>query len=471
MKFRNVLSLFSGIAACSGLMIVSNVHGMQIDKLAVVAANDIQPAAGAAEGPDVPMGQSATGQPSLLPENADVTKEDNVFGLQGGYFHPYVTLQGEYTDNLYNVDTDKKSTFITTLSPGIWFALPRKKVIPVTLTPHNTSPGGLQMQPKDYEGTDRYQAYALGGLDFKYYSDETDLNTTDGVLEGMFRYNMRGGLSLQIVDRFTRDEDRFDVGSLAGQKEDKFKSNLALATADWKITEKLRAKLDYSNFYLDYDEEIDAFKNRMDNGFDLYGYYIYSVKTSFFLEDKYVDVQYDTGTQYDNKQNFIFGGMKWDTTEKLAFLGKAGVQKRNFDSNQTELGRQKDYSGLALDVQTLYKFTEKTQFSLDMYRTSEETDSTLASGKNVLGTTLSYKQKFNDKISASMGFTYEDADYAQLVDQKRDDAMFALRPAAQYLFREWLMGEISYVFEKRDSTDDLFDYKTNTIFANLKFAL
>jgi polysaccharide biosynthesis protein VpsM len=471
MKYQRVLSLFSGIAAFSGVFIVGNVQGMQIDKLAVVAANDVQPAAGASVGPDVPMGQSATGQPSLLPENADVAKDDNVFGWQGGYFHPYVTLQGEYTDNLYNVDTDKKSTFLTTLSPGIWFSLPRKKVIPVTITPHNTSPGGLQMQPKDYEGTDRYQAYALGGLDFKYYSEETDLNTTDGVLEGMFRYNMRSGLSLQALDRYTRGEDRFDIGSLTGVKEDRFNSNIAMATADWKITEKLRAKLDYSNFWLDYDEDIDAFKNRVDNGFDLYGYYIYSVKTSFFLEDKYVDVQYDTGTENDNKQNFIYGGMKWDTTEKLSFMGKAGLQKKNFDNNQTVLGKDKDYSGLAMDIQTLYKFTEKTQFSLDMYRTNEETDSTLASDKTVLGATLGYKQKFTDKISGSMDFTFEDAKYSQLVEQERDDTRFALKPAAQYLFREWLMGEISYIFEKRDSTDNLFDYQSNTILANLKFAL
>jgi polysaccharide biosynthesis protein VpsM len=471
MKSRRVTSLFSGVAFFYGLILGGNVQAIQIDKLAVVAANDMQPAAGFPAGQDVPMGQSADGQVSLLPENVDVGKDDNVFGLEGGYFHPYVTLQGEYTDNLYNVNSKKTTNFLTTLSPGIWFALPRKKVIPVTITPHNSSPGGLQLQLKDYEGTDRYQAYALGGLDFKYYSSDSNLNTTDGDLEGMFRYNMRGGLSLQIVDRYTRGEDRFDVGSITGVKEDKFNSNIVLATADWKITEKLRAKFDYSNFWLDYDENIDAFKNRADNGFDLYGYYVYSVKTSFFLEDKYIDVKYDTGKENDNNQNFIYGGIKWDTTEKVSLLAKAGLQKKNFDNNQTVSGTRKDYSGLALDMQTLYKFTEKTQFTFDVYRTNEETDSVLASDKTVLGASFGYKQKFTDKISASLDFVYEDAKYSQLVTQKRDDVRYSLRPAAQYLFREWLMGEISYVYEKRDSTDNFFDYQSNTILANLKFAL
>jgi polysaccharide biosynthesis protein VpsM len=442
---------------------------MQIDKLTVVAANEVQYGASALQ--DVPLGQSTSGQPSLLPENAEVSTDDNVFGLQGGYFHPYVTLQGEYTDNLYNVKSDKTTNFLTTLSPGVWFALPRKKIIPVTITPHNSSPGGLQLQLKDYEGTDRYQAYALGGLDFKYYSAETDLNTIDGILEGMFRYNMRGGLSLQILDRYTRSEDRFDVGSVTGVKEDKFNSNIAMATADWRITEKLRAKFDYSNFWLDYDETVDAFKNRADNGFDLYGYYVYSLKTSIFLEGKYVDVQYDTGTQNDNTQTFIYGGMKWDTTEKVSLLAKAGLQKKKFDNSDIVVSNRKDYSGFAADLQGLYKVTEKTQISLDLYRTNEETDTVLASDKIVLGAMLGYKQKFTDKISGSLNCTYEDAKYSQLVAQKRDDVRFSLRPAGQYLFREWLMGELSYEFEKRDSSDNTFDYQSNTIFVNLKFAL
>jgi hypothetical protein len=45
-----------------------------------------------------------------------------------------------------------------------------------------------------------------------------------------------------------------------------------------------------------------------------------------------------------------------------------------------------------------------------------------------------------------------------------------VRPAAQYLFKEWLMAELSYQYEQRDSTDDLFDFETNTFLANVKVA-
>ena len=460
----------SGVVVFCGVVLSGNVQAMQIDKLAVVAANDIQPAVTDSAGQDTPMGQSANGQVSLLPEDAGADKGDNLFGMKGGYFHPYITLEEAFTDNIYDVRTNRTSSSRTTVSPGIWFALPRKKEVPVAITPHNTSPGGLQYQFKDHEGTDRIQVYALGGLDFKYYSADSDLNTTNGVLEGLFRYNMRGGLSFQLVDRYTHGEDGFNSG-IPGAVQAKYNSNFTLVTADWKMTEKFRTKLEYSNFLLDYDNPY-TFRNRVDNGIDLYGYYVYSVKTSFFLEDKFVNVNYDdsVGSANDNIQNFIYTGIKWDTTEKLAIMAKVGLQTRNFDNNGAG-NERRDYKGLAYDLQTVYRATVKTKFTLDLYRTDEETDYTSASGKLVTGATFGYRQKYTDKISGSLDVTYENADYAQLIAQKRDDDRVFIRPAVQYFFREWLIGEIAYEFDKRSSAYDVFDYESNTILLNLKFAL
>ncbi len=467
MELRKGVTWLAGIAACTGVLSVGTAEAVGIDKLAVV---------GAAQ--DMPMGQSSGGKTSLLPEDGQTSGDDDIFGGNGGYFHINAAVQGEYTDNLFNLDDDKTTNFLTTLSPALWFTLPRKKEIPLALAANNTSPGGLALQLKDYEGTDRFQAYALGGLDFEFYSTDSELNTINGLAEGMFRYNMRGGLSLMAVDRFTSDADDFDIGSNIRATEiefrvsqNKFDSNIAVLTADWNITEKFRAKFDYSNFYLDYDDDFDAFKDRVDNGFDLYGYYNYSVKTAFFLEGKFVDVQYDTATVNDNQQSFIYGGMRWDTTEKVALMAKAGVQNKEFDGDDDTSENRDEYNGLALDVQAVYKFTQKTKMSLDLYRTNEETDSTVASDKLVWGALFNYNQQFTNKISGSFAFNFEDAEYSQLIDQDRDDTSFALRPAVQYLFREWLMGELGYQYEQRASTEDLFDYQTNTFFASIKFAI
>ena len=151
--------------------------------LCIFVCGAVAPAAHAQSLPDMPMGQDAEADTSLLPEGLE-SDDFDLFGIRGGFVHPYISVSGEYTDNLYNLSEDKTSNFLTKISPGIWFSLPRTKQIPITITPHNTSPGGLQLQIKDYEGTDRYQAYALAGLDYNAYSEDSDLNDTDARLEG-----------------------------------------------------------------------------------------------------------------------------------------------------------------------------------------------------------------------------------------------------------------------------------------------
>ena len=405
---------------------------------------------------DMPMGQDAGGEDSLLPEADD----SDLFGMKGGYVHPYITFAGEYTDNLYNVKENKTSNFLARIAPGIWLSLPRTKQIPIAIEPHNTSPGGLQLQIKDYEGTDRYQAYALGGLDFKAYSEDSDLNDTDARLEGLYRYNMRGGLSLQVLDRFTYGEDRFEIGAASRNNLRRYTSNLFMGTADYNITEKLRFKFDYSNFILDYDDEINDPLDRSDNTFDLYGYYIYSLKTSFFLQYRYTDVSYDTAGEKDSSQNYAYGGITWDTTEKLSLLFKAGYQNRNY--NNDLVAGNYDWGGFIFDLQSIYRWTEKTQFNLNMYRKSEESDSAVAVDKVVLGASFGYRQNITEKLNGSIDFIYEGADYSQVIDTSRDDDRYYFRPALQYYFREWFMMELAYVFDKRESTEDLFDYTSNT---------
>ena len=417
------------------------------------------PAAYAQNLPDIPMGQDADADASLLPEGLE-SDDFDLFGIRGGFVHPYISLSGEYTDNLYNLRDDKTSNFLIRISPGVWFSLPRTKQIPITITPHNTSPGGLQLQIKDYEGTDRYQAYALAGLDYNAYSEDSDLNDTDARLEGLYRYNMRGGLSLQVLDRFTYGQDRFEIGSASRGNLRRYTSNLFMGTADYNITQKLRFKFDYSNFMLDYDDEINEPLDRYDNVFDLYGYYIYSLKTSLFLQYRFTDVSYDSADEKDNYQNYIYGGITWDTTEKLSLLFKLGSQDRSYDSDP--VAGSYDWSGFAFDLQTLYRWTEKTQFSLDMYRKSEESDSAVAIDKVVLGARFGYRQNITEKLNASIDFIYESADYTQTIATSRDDDRYYFRPALQYYFRKWLMTELAYVYDKRESTDDLFDYVSNT---------
>lgn len=79
---------------------------------------------------EMALGQGGEGEINLLPEDVGQVDDEDLFGAEGGYFHPYISLDFEYTDNLYNVDEGDTENLLTQISPGIWFALPRKRLFP-----------------------------------------------------------------------------------------------------------------------------------------------------------------------------------------------------------------------------------------------------------------------------------------------------------------------------------------------------
>jgi hypothetical protein len=369
------------------------------------------------------------------------------------------------------VNLEEKENFLLRISPGIWFALPRTKEVPITITPHNTAAGGLQFELEQYarDEFNRFNAYLLGGLDFEFYSEDSDLNTTNGRLEGVFRYNMKNGFSLQGLDRFSRDTDRFDIGAVGRQSQRKFYSNLLQLTGDWEISERLRVKLDYANFYLDYDEDADAFLNRDDNGISLYGYLSYTETSSFFLNYDFVDVAYDDAfSAKDNDQHFIYLGWDWASTEKTDLMVKAGYQKKNYDDN-TVFPENPDL--FAFELQGEHDFTTKTKLVALVSHKMEESDSFVAYNKTVLRFLVRLTHDFTDRLAGALDLWYENADYDQIIPVVREDDEYFIRPALQYVFNDWFMAEIAYSYDTRDSTQDIFDFDTNTFYLLLNFAL
>lgn len=425
---------------------------------------------------DMPMGQSSPSDAStfLLPEDYSYS-DDDLFGTPGGgYVHPFISIGGQYSDNLFNINDDQKSNFLTEISPGIWFSLPSRKDVPLHVAPNNTSAGGLQIALPDFEGFERFNAYLLGGLNFKTYSEESDLNDYDATLEGLLKYNLRSGLSFEVMDRFTRSQDRFDIGNATAENRRQFYSNLFIGDIDWLFSEKFRAKIEYSNFFLDYYKEIDGFMNRDDNAIALFVFYNYSIKTTLFLEYQFVDVAYNSVISRDNAQNYIYAGINWLSSAKTSFLLKAGYQNRNYKDSETnaivDIANNISNNGFALEFTFEYKITNKTNLRIGASHKIEESDSFIAIDKTVTAGTLRYDQEFTDRLHGMIDVRYERADYGQVVDN-RDDQRYIFRPALQYVFRDWLMAEVAYEYDTRNSNDDLYEYDTNTFSFSLNASL
>jgi hypothetical protein len=423
------------------------------------------------------MGQGTESAPNLLPGNSQKNDVDEtLFGLPGGgYVHPFLGLSTEYTDNLFNVTTNETSNLLSIITPGIWLASPQLKEAPTPIVTNNTSAGGLQMALPDSEGFERFNTYLLGSTDFKNYSHDSDLNDYGARLEGLFKYNFRGGLSFRVMNSFNRSQETFDVGSINATNQMRlYKSNLALSDIEWKFSEKFQTKLEYSNFLLNYKDDSVNFMDRNDNSGSIYGIYNYSVKTALYLQYQYVDVNYDSSAFRDNTQNFIYGGIDWKSTEKTTVNFKVGTQNRDVkdDTNDGTVDGDSDNSGLALELALQYQIREKTKVALSVHRKVDESDSQTAESTDILGGVLRYQQQFSERIKGTCDFSYEQDDYNQFNNYgSRKDDQYGFRPAVQYAFRDWLMFELAYKFESRNSSEDIYNYDTNTIFLSANAAI
>jgi hypothetical protein len=427
---------------------------------------------------------------------------DAIFDARGGYVHPYISLRGEWTDNLYNINVDEISNFLTILAPGIWFGLPRSKKISSGISHYNEAIGGSRYAAPGSGSFDHFQLYLLGGLDYKTYSSNSDLDYTGWHVEGMVQYNIPAGLSFRILDRYTRDRDRFDLGSFIVEdftiidennisvsstpsRIRDYSSNQANIAVNLDIGEKFTALFDYTNFYLDYDDENNSWLDRTDNRYTLSLAYNHSLKTSLFVQYSQADVSYDSESANDSTNYFFYGGINWKGSAKTSLMAKGGYQVKTFDAAVSgndgtfDSTGNNDHSTLTMEALYNYLITDKTRINFSLYKALEETDSQFNRGRDSTAARFRYDQKFTSRIQAYCELWYEYSDYEDfnriendlLAANPREDTRYMAKPGIQYLFYDWLMAELSYSFENRDSTDDIYDFTTQTVFLSLNAAL
>jgi len=108
-------------------------------------------------------------------------------------FHPYLTVQEEYTDNFYLTSSNRQEDWITTISPGIRFS---------SLPARVTTPGQILQPPAEPWGMDL--DYRLG-LVYHVKIEENDYVSHEGTLNTW--YTMGRRITLRLRDYFIRSEE------------------------------------------------------------------------------------------------------------------------------------------------------------------------------------------------------------------------------------------------------------------------
>lgn len=403
----------------------------------------------------VPVGQSSV--PVGQPEGTTVSEKEgigaDIFGQEGGIFHPFLVVEELWTDNLFITKNNTKSDFVTTVAPGIWLAIPANREKLLSINTNTTSAGGLQLSRVKPPATRRYQAYALYSPEMVFYSDHSSHDHWNHNAEALFQYNLNMGLSFDLIDVFN---DREEVsGDGFTDTLYRHQDNLLDFITTYEPSEKLKLRVDYSNYILDYDEIINSYRDRMDNSLAFYAFYQFWSKTSLFVQYAYADIDYDVDTITDSIENRYYAGVTWEVTAKTRGTFKMGYMDKDFDDP-----RVTDQDGFSFELQTQHNLTPKRALQINAFRNFQESDIALASSYYATGINVGIRQKFTEKWSSTLVASYERDDYNGI---NREDDYFSIGPAVRYEPRKWLIFDLAYYFSLNDSNISFYDYTSNDI--------
>ena len=392
----------------------------------------------------------------------------DVFGKKGGFVHPFLSITEYYTDNVFYSNDKKDDDFITVLSPGIWLAVPHVYEKLLRIETSDISPGGFSLSRYKPEEFKRYQAYLFYNADIEKFAKHSSENAVNHKFEGFFQYNLRGGLSFEVMDQYIDSHDARGSGIYA--ELDKFRTNLANFIVKYAISERFELRVDSSYFLVNYDEARNNYRDRHDWSLAAYTFYKATPKTRFFIEYEYVDITYEKNIISDSQEHHYFGGIQWDITAKSKGSIKTGYGTKDFAS-ATETNND-----FIFEAQIDHHFTPKTSLMLKASRRTTETD--ISTTDFVVSDTieLEYLQRITAKITADIKLSYtrdaykDEFTYGGRTAPLNDDYYYGAF-ALQYKFREWLFADAGYIFLKRDSSFSDFDYTTNAIFFRITGSL
>ncbi len=391
---------------------------------------------------------------------------------------------------MYNLNVDETDNFLTIISPGIWVGYPRTKEIIAGASPHNASAGGSRSPLSAGGAFNRFKAYLLGGMDHKIYSENSDLDATSWRIKGMFQYALPAGLSFRVSDQYLRERDKYDIGSFLPQDFTVDQGNLIVSSTPSRIrdyysnrasldvnldmSERFNAGFNYTNFFLDYDDNINNWLNRSDNQFSGSVSFKYSPKTSYFVGYSQAFISYETDTSNDSEYANLYGGINWKGSAKTSLSASGGYQVKKYDNIDKE-----DHDSFMMNANLYYLLTDKTKISLGLDKSLEESDSLSSRGKDSIAATLTYSQEFTYRMNGYCNFRYQYNDYEGFnredndlfASEARKDTLFKVKPGIRYQFRDWLMTELAYSFENNNSNNGFYDFTSQTIFLSLNAAL
>ncbi len=389
----------------------------------------------------------------------------DVIGGKTGYIHPYLAIGEYFTDNFYEVEYRRQGEFVTRITPGVWVSLPASPYQMVRLKTLNVAPGGLELSRFRSKGKTRLQAYGSYQADILIHDRFDNEDQVNQKAEGFFRYNFRGGLSVELLDVYELEHD--SAGSGPTSSLDKFTSNLFETSVGYDLSSKTKFEVEYALYTLTYDDDSSQFRDRDDHRFSGRAFYRFMPKVSAFLEYNLISLDYDENTLSDSDEHQVYLGVQWPQTIKSRWRAMIGYGEKDFDDSA-----RSDKNNFLGEIQFRHRFTSKTYVDLRANRRTNETDSQGADYILSHKIQLRYYQRLTAKFLASANMYYRNDDYKGAGSLGgRDDDYYGAGMDLTYRLTRWLNLAGGYSFLRRNSSIKPNDYNKNAVYLNLVLSL
>ena len=179
-------------------------------------------------------------------------------------------------------------------------------------------------------------------------------------------------------------------------------------------------------------------------------------KTSLLLQAKHTKVDYtDSTSTLDSTENRLLGGVTWEATAKTTGIFKLGMVQKSFNDSARGSTTQPSWEGA---IQWSPRPYSHVDFNLG--RMPAETTGGVGNYIDKTTTGALWTHQWTSQITTAAAASYI-TDLYKGIERKDNYQNVGLK--ATYSMRRWLNFGADYTHTFRDSSDDNFDFKRNTI--------
>lgn len=380
-----------------------------------------------------------------------VTRATAGEGIQLGptLFYPALSVTGTYDDNISMVSSNPDGGWVTSIAPSLRMVLPVRRF---------------------YLGVE-------GGLDFLNYHGVDQDDSTDWFVGAAVGADFPGGLSFKVADRHAQ---RHLVASQEyGAGEDSAVNTLTAMVA---YAIRSAVKLELSGTRTVPTFELSTRRERVETTVQADLYWKFRPSLSGLVEGSYAAYAYDSNTAQDNSAVQAALGLTWDVTARSTGFAKAGYQWKRYDDQSPALGTENG-SYYTVSAGLKHSFTPRTVLGFNLSRASQESD--FPENPYYLRSTVdaSLSQRLTPKLYGRLNARYGRDEYPNatsydnpydtvvgLESGKRTDTSFGGTVSLGFDVTRWLVLELAYGGETRNSTYDTFDFDETRVSMSAKAA-